>query len=80
MKYKEIVSKVNNLEERYELVTSRINEITQEIDENIEKSSIREYFKYTFELASKIVKLYDNIKNDKLSSSKATLTLVKKII
>lgn len=68
MKYKEIVSKVNNLDERYELVTTRINGITQEIDENIEKSSISEYFKYTFELAAKIVNLYNNIKNDKLGT------------
>ena len=68
MKYKEIVSKVNNLDERYELVTTRINGMTQEIDENIEKSSISEYFKYTFELAAKIVNLYNNIKNDKLGT------------
>lgn len=68
MKYKEIVSKVNNLDERYELVTTRINDITQEIDENIEKSSISEYFKYTFELAAMIVNLYNNIKNDKLGT------------
>lgn len=68
MKYKEIVSKVNNLDERYELVTTRINDITQEIDKNIEKSSISEYFKYTFELAAKIVNLYNNINNDKLGT------------
>ena len=68
MKYKDILSDVNNVEERYELVTTRIMGIGKDIDENIEEQSIREYFIYTSKLITKIIKLYDIVGNNKLNT------------
>lgn len=68
MRYKDIVSNINNVDERYELVTSRIMGLKEEINENIKEQSLKDYFIYTNQLMVKIVKLYDNIENDMLNT------------
>ena len=68
MRYKDIVSNINNVDERYELVTSRIMGLKEEINENIKEQSLIDYFIYTNQLMVKIVKLYDNIENGMLNT------------
>ena len=78
MKYIDLVNEFDNIEERYNLVPSRIIGIADEIknsdtknsdvEEKIKEESIREYFIYTSNLVKKIVELVKLVENGKLDA------------
>lgn len=63
-----LVDEIKNIDERYSLVSERILGIVDEIEDKKCNKVYKEYFSYTSKLVSKIMDVYNRVKNNELNN------------